>query len=222
MRLILVRHGDAHAGFRGVIGGRRGCAGLTDLGRRQAAALRDHLAATGWIRPDVVVSSVLPRAIETAEIIGPGVGLDLADQHVDLCELDPGDADGLTWVEYGAQHGSFDMIAEPDRAFAPAGESWNGFHERVAGMLDRLAADHPDETVMAVCHAGVVIASLRILLGAPVTGSAADVRPSNTGLTEWAHDPDRRRWTLHTFNATPHLDLNRDRHRGRDARRARE
>jgi broad specificity phosphatase PhoE len=205
VRLILIRHGDAHAGFHGVIGGRRGCLGLTDLGRRQAAALRDHLAATDRIRPDVVVSSVLLRAIETAEIIGPGVGLEIAHQHVDLCELDPGDADGLTWVEYGVQHGGFDMAAEPERVFAPAGESWNSFHERVRGTLDRLAADHADETVMAVCHAGVIIASLRILLGVPVAGAVADIRPTNTGLTEWAYDPTRGRWTLHAFNATPHL-----------------
>ena len=29
MRLILVRHGDAHAGFHGVVGGQAGCTGLT-------------------------------------------------------------------------------------------------------------------------------------------------------------------------------------------------
>jgi broad specificity phosphatase PhoE len=205
MRLILVRHGDAHAGFHGVIGGRHGCLGLTDLGRRQAEALRDHLAATQWLRPDVVVASVLPRAIETAEIIGPGVGLEMASQHVDLCELDPGEADGLTWVEYHGQHGNFDMEAEPDRVFAPAGESWNTFHDRVRRMLERLVADHSGETVMAVCHAGVIMASLRILLGVPHPGTGAQIRPTNTGLTEWTYDPERALWTLHCFNATTHL-----------------
>jgi broad specificity phosphatase PhoE len=205
MRLILVRHGDAHAGFHGVIGGRHGCLGLTDLGRRQAEALRDHLAATRGIRPDVVISSVLPRAIETAQIIGPGVGLEIASQHIDLSELDPGDADGLTWVEYHAQHEGFDMEAEPDRLFAPAGESWNSFHDRVRRTLERLVADHSDETVMAVCHAGVIMASLRILLGIPHPGTGAQLRPSNTGLTEWTHDADRAQWTLHCFNSTTHL-----------------
>ena len=77
MRLILIRHGEAHAGFTGPIAGPRGCAGLTDLGRRQARALRDHLAATGRVRADVLISSVLPRAIETAQIIAPGLGLEV-------------------------------------------------------------------------------------------------------------------------------------------------
>ena len=66
MRLFLVRHGHAYAGFQGIIGGPRGCAGLTDLGRRQAAALRDHLAVSGRVRADVLLSSIIPRAIESA------------------------------------------------------------------------------------------------------------------------------------------------------------
>src|SRR5437763_12698127 len=76
MRLVLIRHGDAHAGFHGVIGGPRGCTGLTDRGREQANALRDFLAVSGRVRADVLLSSVIPRAIETAEIIAPGLGID--------------------------------------------------------------------------------------------------------------------------------------------------
>ena len=90
MRLFLVRHGDAHAGFGGVIGGRMGCTGLTDLGRRQAEALRDHLARSGRIKADVLIVSELPRAIETAQIIAPGLGLQIARHECDLCEVHTG------------------------------------------------------------------------------------------------------------------------------------
>jgi broad specificity phosphatase PhoE len=204
MRLVLVRHGDAHAGFHGVIGGERGCGGLTDLGRRQADALRAHLAETQRLQPDVLVTSVLPRAIETAQIIAPALGLEIAGHECDLCEVHPGDADGLTWAEYGVRHGSFDMEAEPDRVFAPQGDSWNSFHARVRRTLDRFVEDHADQTVVAVCHAGVIMASMRILLGIPPQ-SAAQLRPTNTGLTEWSYDPARERWTLHTFNDASHL-----------------
>jgi probable phosphoglycerate mutase len=115
-----------------------------------------------------------------------------------------GVADGLAWEEYTARYGSFDMQAEPDRVFAPEGDSWNSFHERVQGLLARLAADHPDETVVAVCHAGVITAAMRGLLGLP-PGGTAQLRPSNTGLSEWSHDPVLDRWTLHSFNETDHL-----------------
>jgi probable phosphoglycerate mutase len=77
-------------------------------------------------------------------------------------------------------------------------------------MLDRLARDHPDETVVAVCHAGVIMASLRVILGIPRPGTGAQIRPTNTGLTEWEHDPAAGRWTLHSFNETTHLLALRD------------
>ncbi|SRR5581483_6853287 len=205
MRLLLVRHGDAHAGFGGVISGRTGCAGLTDLGRRQAAALHDHLASSGRVRADVLLASELPRAIETASIIAPGLGLPTFARECDLCEVHPGTADGLTWTEYATRYGSFDMEAEPDRVFAPEGESWNSFHQRVRTMLDRVAREYEGRTVVAVCHAGVIMASLRLLLGIPFAAATAQLRPSNTGLTDWEHDRALDRWTLHSFNEATHL-----------------
>jgi probable phosphoglycerate mutase len=205
MRLVLVRHGDAPAGFHGVIGGHHGCTGLTPLGRRQAVALRDYLAETGRVRADVLLASELARAIETASIIAPAFGFETFAQECDLCELHPGEGDGLTWTEYANRYGSFDMEAEPDRVFAPGGESWTTFHERVRRMLERLAKEYTDEHVVAVCHAGVIVASMRVLLDIRHPGNDAQLRPTNTGLTEWDHDSASDRWTLHSFNETSHL-----------------
>jgi probable phosphoglycerate mutase len=205
MRLILVRHGDAHAGLHGVIGGPRGCAGLTQKGRQQAEALRDHLARSAHLHADVLMASMLPRAIETARIIAPGLGFESFAQDCDLCEVHTGEADGLAWTEYTERFGTLDMVAEPDRVFAPGGESWNGFHERVARTLERLAREHADRTVVAVCHAGVIMASIRAIFAVPHPGTGARLQPTNTGLTEWEYEPALDRWTLHTFNDTSHL-----------------
>ena len=205
MRLLLVRHGDAHAGFFGVIGGERGCTGLTPLGRAQAGALRDRFGAAEDFRADVLLASTLPRAIETASIIAPGLGLELGDQDRDLCEVGVGDADGLTWTEYGDRYGSFDMEAEPDRVFAPEGDSWNSFHERVESVLHKIAREREGQKVVAVCHAGVIMASMRVLLGIPHPGPAARMRPTNTGVTVWEHDEATDQWSLHVFNDASHL-----------------
>jgi probable phosphoglycerate mutase len=205
MRLILVRHGDANAGFHGVIGGPIGCTGLTHRGRQQAAALRDHLAASGRVRADVLLSSVIPRAIETAEIIAPGLGIETFGRECDLCEVHTGAADGLEWAEWGVRYGSFDMEADPDRVFAPDGESWNSFHERVQQVLERLAQEYEGRTVVAVCHAGVIMASMRVFLGISQPGTGARLQPTNTGLTEWECEPEPGRWTLHSFNEASHL-----------------
>ncbi len=205
MRLVLVRHGDAHAGFHGVIAGPTGCVGLTDRGREQAAALRDHLARTGAVHADVLMASTIPRAIETAQIIAPALGFEEFARDCDLCEVHTGEADGLLWSGYAGRYGELDMEAEPDREFAPGGDSWNSFHERVHATVERLAREHEGRTVVAVCHAGVIQASVRTLLGIPHPGTGAHIQPTNTGLTTWEHDPVAGRWTLHTFNDASHL-----------------
>ena len=49
-RLVLVRHAESMATVRRIVGGPRSCTGLSELGRRQAEALRDRLARTGEVR----------------------------------------------------------------------------------------------------------------------------------------------------------------------------
>lgn len=205
MRLILIRHADAYAGFDGVVSGPSGCRGLTELGRVQAAALCSHLAATGRLRADILLSSVLPRAIETAQIVAPGLGFNRFAQRCDLCEIHTGEADGLTWHDYTKRYGSFDMEAEPTRVFAPNGESWTTFHKRVSKLLDELVAEFAGQTVVAVCHAGVIMASIRQLFGVPNAATRARLQPTNTGLTEWQYEEKPQRWTLHSFNEHTHL-----------------
>ena len=161
--VLLVRHGQTPTTGT-TLPGRAAGLHLADTGRQQAEALRDHLRATGRVKADVLLVSTIPRAIETAQIIAPGLGLEIARHERDLCEVHTGQADGLAWEEYGVRFGGFDMEAEPDRVFAPEGDSWNSFHQRVEDLLHRLAADHPDETVVAVCHAGVILAAMRRLL----------------------------------------------------------
>ncbi len=108
------------------------------LGRTQAEALRDRFSQTAGWRADVLLASTLPRAIETASIIAPGLGLEIGGRECDLCEVHTGEADGLTWTAYTDRYGSFDMEAEPDRLFAPSGDSWKSFHEprRAASWRD--------------------------------------------------------------------------------------
>ncbi len=206
MKLILVRHGDAHAGFHGPIAGPCGCSGLTDLGRDQAQRLHDHLERTGRIAVDHLATSKIPRAIETANILAPALGFGTVEQDCALCEVHTGDADGVDWADYPARFGTFDMLAEPDREFAPNGDSWNGFHSRVEDAMDRMARERPNETVMAVCHAGVIAASLRIHFGAVTDTSTAQIVPTNTSLTEWEHSAESGQWTLRSYNDARHLD----------------
>ena len=202
MRLTLIRHGDAHAGFHGPISGPVGCRGLTDLGRQQAGLLRERLSSDD-LSDRIIVVSELPRAIETAELAIRGSAAPTPTRDCDLCELHTGEADGTPWEDYGENFGSFDMMQEPDRPFAPGGDSWNGFHERVTSFMHRTVRDHAGQEVLAFTSAGVIAASLRIHFG----NARADfprLTPMNTSLTVWTHDPSHG-WTLVTYNDDQHL-----------------
>jgi probable phosphoglycerate mutase len=77
----------------GVIGGLRGCGGLTDLGRRQVQALSARWTKAGF-RPDVLISSPVRRARETADrLVASMPGLVVAEDCA-LCEMHLGEADG--------------------------------------------------------------------------------------------------------------------------------
>ena len=90
----------------------------------------------------------------------------------DLCELHPGEADGLTWDEFRDRYGEPDWDVDPDSVVAPGGESWTGFVDRVAASaLTALSERHHGELVVVVCHGGVIEASmLSFLPGGPGRG----------------------------------------------------
>jgi probable phosphoglycerate mutase len=199
-RVVLVRHGEARCNVEGVVGGPRGCRGLTTLGRRQVEELAERLAGSGELADvDALYSSVLPRAIETAEILATALGhrgplVPVTD--CGLCELHPGEADGLTWEEYGERFPEPDWDVDPSRPLAPGGESWTAFVERASSAVARLADSHPGRTVVVACHAGVIESTMVRFL--PVDRSRLGLRTAHASLTAWERDGDR--WLLERYN----------------------
>jgi probable phosphoglycerate mutase len=212
-RIVLVRHGEAQSAVDGVVGGENGCTGLSDLGRRQAAALRDRLARTGELRTaDALYASHLARAVETAEIIAPALGDPPVRIERELREFDPGtQADGMTWEEYDRRFPRDPWDAYRGRS--PGAESWAAFSLRIGTALRDLAQRHPGETVVVACHGGVVEQSVVSLLGLAHHGELVTFEIANTSITEWLRpDPDELwwrppgRWRLIRLNDAAHLD----------------
>jgi probable phosphoglycerate mutase len=204
-RVVLVRHGEAECNVSRIVGGVRGCRGLTDLGRRQATALAARLAATGELASATALyASVLPRATETAEILRPVIGggtLPAAVQQCDLCELHPGEADGLTWDEVIDRFGIPEWDTNPDQPIAPGGESWLNFVDRASGAVRALAERHPGELVVAAVHAGVVESTMISFLQIPPEVYRRGwVRILHASLTEWEWVGAESRWILLRFN----------------------
>jgi 2,3-bisphosphoglycerate-dependent phosphoglycerate mutase len=206
-RIVLVRHGQAECNLNRVVGGVKGCTGLTDLGRRQVAALADRLYESGELREATTLySSVLPRAVETAErlraVVGPGpAALGPVVQRCDLCELHPGQSDGMSWDDVVEVFGVPDWDRDPDAPLAPGGESWSGFIVRAADAVRGLARRHRGELVVAAVHAGLIEACMISFLGVPPDVYRRGwVHIVHASMTEFAWVPDEDRFVLLRFN----------------------
>lgn len=210
-RIVLVRHGESLAQEQGFLGGHDGCRGLSHRGRDQAALLRDRVRATGELSDATVLyTSLMPRAIETAEILSSALnGLEVHPE-CRFCEGHPGEADGLSWAELDQQYPSADWQADARRA--PGWETWTEMAVRVSGALQSLVERHPGETVVVACHGGVVVHSMLhfLSLDAGAPAARAWLSPDNTSLTEWRFAPnpyvkDTLPVELVRFNDAAHL-----------------
>ncbi|MGH9306374.1 MAG: histidine phosphatase family protein [Acidimicrobiales bacterium] len=201
---MLIRHGEADCNVRQVVGGERGCTGLSPEGKDQVRSLTGRLNATGELAgATVLYSSVLRRAVQTAELISAVLGgLDVI-QDCDLCEIHPGECDGMAWEELEVSFGNPDFSTHPERQLSPGGESWSEFMIRVKSALSDLVARHPGQTVVVASHGGVIDGSLVNFAGKQGFGSGLGFGPQNTSITEWAHCQDR--WRLLRYNDAAHL-----------------
>ena len=194
MHLLWVRHGEPERipGGSGVPAN----PSLTERGHEQAHRLADWLAHEVV---DIVVSSPQRRAVETAAPIAAAHGLD-----VEIVE-------GL--VEYDVQADHYIPVEElratdderwralvEGRWESLGGESTQSFRARVLAAVDELVGQHPGQTVIAVCHGGVINVALAHVLGLerdlwfdPVYTSISRVVASRAGvrsivsLNEHAH-----------------------------------
>ncbi len=203
-RIVLVRHGEAQCNINGIVGGTTGCTGLSEFGHRQVEALADRLESTGELRhATALYASVLPRAIETATLLQASVGDGTLaiQQDCDLCEVHPGEADGLGWQEVVDRFGVPEWDRDPDRLIAPGGESWSGFVARACGAVRRLGERHRGALVVAAVHAGVIEASMIGFLDIPPSARRRGwARVLHASMTEWEWDPDSQRSVLLRFN----------------------
>jgi 2,3-bisphosphoglycerate-dependent phosphoglycerate mutase len=203
-RLVIVRHGEAYCNTESYIGGHTSCKGLTDRGRAQVAVLAERLARTGELDGAVgLYTSMLRRAIESAEILAPALGGEFVRDD-DLCERHPGEADGLSWEAYEQVYGRVSLPGDdPDLALSPGGESWIDFLDRAAAGLQRRVSEHPGGLVVVVSHGGVIDASIIRFLGIGAHGTQIRLHPEHASMTEWAHTGAR--WRLVRYNDAAHL-----------------
>ena len=151
--LIVVRHGRTAANAQGLLQGRVDNP-LDDEGRRQADAIAAAIAGV-----EVVVSSPLQRALQTAEPLGIEVTVD--DRWI---ELDYGDWEARPVSDISPQQWA-KWRADPHFA-PPGGESLVQLNARVKEACDELIEMAQDVDVAVFTHVSPIKSSVSWALGA--------------------------------------------------------
>jgi 2,3-bisphosphoglycerate-dependent phosphoglycerate mutase len=203
-QLYLIRHGEAMSAIHGFIGD----GGLSPLGVIQAEHLRKRLAETGEIEADVLISSTLPRAHQTAQIIAPALDLPILLDD-DIQEFRPGEAEGMTVEEFRKKYGEPDYEHDPYRPMAPGGENWAQFTFRVGTALDRIIREHAGKTIVLVCHGGIIDGSFLFFYRMSTWRlPPARFYTRNTSITQWKQMQafnGEEHWYLIRYNDAFHL-----------------
>lgn len=201
MRLLVARHGATQHNLDGRFTGQTD-APLSALGLRQAEALAARLASA---RFDVIVSSDLARARQTADIISRFSGQPVIFD-ADLREISMGAWEGRAYKEVVREHPDLFERVETDptgAAAAPDGESWAEFGARVNSALGRWYERFPQGNVLWVSHGGVVSVLLLNALGLSYE-RRRQFRRGNTSLFELDYSPQGT--VIVRVNDTSHLE----------------
>ncbi|MEO1059488.1 MAG: histidine phosphatase family protein [Actinomycetota bacterium] len=201
--ILLVRHGESAPHVEGesfdLVDG-HGDPPLAPDGHAQAELVADRLVATGEPIGAVYVTS-LQRTRQTAQPLLDRIG---GEPHVepDLREVFLGDWEG---GELRKRVADGDPIALEMRAaqrwdVIPGAEPADDFERRVRAGIERIAAAHPDEVVVAVVHGGVIGQVLNIAAG---TSGFAFVGADNASISHVV--VDGHQWVVRCFNDTSHL-----------------
>jgi probable phosphoglycerate mutase len=182
--LVFIRHGETdwnrQQRFQGQID-----VDLNATGRAQAQRLAARLAADP---ADVLISSDLARALQTAAPLGQAWALQAAPVR-GLREQSFGMLEGLDVPTIKTQHADLwqEWLAHrADFALPGGGESLRQFHDRVIAAVRVIAHTHAGRRVAVVTHGGVLDMLWHSAQGLPLDGLRSCAIP-NAGI-------NRLRW----------------------------
>lgn len=181
MKIWMVRHGETDSNMAERVMGQRIDEPLNDEGRAQAEHSAEQLRAEPY---DIIFSSPLKRAYETAQVIARARNIPIIVRD-ELKERNFGSLSGKTWPEIdraaGAEPGTMhekDYSQQYDyHAFG--GESIEDVKRRLLHFTDALKRDYSNKRILIVAHGGI----LRLARKMFSQVSIGDIR--NTELMEF-------------------------------------
>ncbi|MEO8481178.1 MAG: histidine phosphatase family protein [Acidobacteriota bacterium] len=154
--ILVLRHGQTDANASGVLQGHRPTS-LNELGRQQAERLAQRLV-TATPPIEVLVSSDLPRALQTAQPIARALDLEIV--------VDPAWRERAFGELEGQTLGDLEIWRTASGTIdPPGGESSTDFRARVHAALSSVVERYADRACVAVVTHGGVVRSILHLLG---------------------------------------------------------
>lgn len=200
-RLILLRHGQTGYNATRRMQGQLDTE-LSDLGRKQAAAVAEAMAA---LNPFAIVSSDLRRAYDTAVAVADRAGLPV-EIDARLRETHLGQWQGLTHSDVDAIGPGARSAWRADATWAPPeGESRVDVARRSVPVVEELLDKHEqwgDEPIVLVAHGGLIAALTAALLDLPVDRWPVLGGLGNTGWVQLSGYGDTPSWRLDVWNAS--------------------
>ncbi len=167
---------------------------LTQQGKEQARAAE---AALAGIRFDRVITSGLPRTVETARIVAPGAE---PESWPELREIEAGRLDDIPEEELEETFTSMFRDVVPEERRFLAGETVGSLLDRVIPAVERLLADPDWDIVLAVLHGAVNRAILSYALtGGRMYLGNLEQSPGCINVLD-VGDAD---WVVRAVNTTP-------------------
>lgn len=165
-KLYLVRHGESEWNILSKVQGQSNT-NLTNKGREQARKAARRLMKE---KIDVIFSSDLNRALDTAKIIGEILGLEVNTLE-ELREIRFGVWEGLTTQEIIDKYNNEHIIwmTEPHKLNLPNAESLIDLQERLLRIVNILFKDNGDKNILIVSHGASIKALILGLLGIDIS-----------------------------------------------------
>jgi probable phosphoglycerate mutase len=173
---------------------------LTADGLAQAERVAAEVAK---IKPDILISSPLKRARQTADAIARTTGLTVIDD-TDWYELSFGTWDGKSIEEVKAETPEDYQAWLNSSSYRPGGgESYDEAAERIDAAMEKLLHLYPGKDVVVVTHNGVIKSAANLAIGGPNDGVFhMDATPcSISSISIWPSDGLR---ALRSFNERGH------------------
>jgi probable phosphoglycerate mutase len=176
---------------------------LTDEGRKQARLLAERWSSDG-IHFDLIMTSPLSRAKDTAEIIATKLGCPLELNDL-LLERDVGHLAGVQ-VDKNEELRNETSSTSPYRFFGGDGEGDWALFLRAGRLLSCLFQRDPGSYLL-VSHGGLLNQLTHAILGLPPQArrQGVRVRLENTGYSHFNYYMDDHIWDVITINNTDHL-----------------